>query len=178
MVRRRPADIHGMTPQHSFVRRYSVVATALAIAAIFIYAGVDKMHDPLQFADSIYAFAILPAVLINGLAMGLPVFEIGCGLLIFAHWTRRIGAFAVALTSLVFFLALASALLRGLTLDCGCFGSGTPSRPRMWMELGLDAILFCGSVYVYLRLLNGQLSEDRRTGPSQSDHPWNLTGRT
>jgi putative oxidoreductase len=147
--------------QTNFRRRYSIVAVAVAIAAIFVYAGVDKIRDPLQFADSIYAFAILPAVFINPLALGLPVFEIGCGLLIFAPWTRRIGALAVALISLVFFLALASALLRGLTLDCGCFGSGAPSRPRMWTELGLDAILLCGSVFVYLRLVGTRPAEAR-----------------
>jgi putative oxidoreductase len=156
MVSRRAAGVHRMTSRRNLLRRYSLVAVALAIAAIFIYAGLDKIRDPLQFADSIYAFAILPAVFVNLLAMGLPVFEIACGLLIFVPWSRRIGALAVALTSLVFFLALASALLRGLTLDCGCFGNGTPSRPRMWMELGLDAILFCGSVFVYLNLLEGR----------------------
>jgi putative oxidoreductase len=154
-----------MKSHHNFPRGYSVVALALAIAAIFIYAGLDKVRDQLQFADSIYAFAILPAVFVNLLAMGLPVFEIACGLLIFVPWTRRIGALAVALTSLVFFVALASALLRGLTLDCGCFGSGTPSRPRMWMELGLDAILFSGSLFVYLRLLEGRVSQERHSEP-------------
>jgi putative oxidoreductase len=168
MVSGRATSIHSesrMTSHQNFRRGYSVVAVALVIAAIFIYAGVDKVRDPLQFADSIYAFAILPAVFINLLAMGLPVFEIACGLLIFAPWTRRIGALAVALTSLVFFVALASALLRGLTLDCGCFGSGTPSRPRMWMELGLDAILFSGSLFVYLRLLEGRVSQERHSEP-------------
>ena len=51
----------------------------------------------------------------------------------------------------MFFAILLSALLRGLTLDCGCFGSGAPSRPRMWMELGLDVILIGGALLVYLR---------------------------
>ncbi len=63
-------------------RRYAVHAVSLAVAAVFIYAGIDKIRDPLQFADSIAAFAILPAVLINLLAMGLPPFEIACGLLL------------------------------------------------------------------------------------------------
>jgi hypothetical protein len=66
-------------------------------------------------------------------------------------WTRRVGALAVAVLSVVFFAALASALLRGLTLDCGCFGTGAPSRPRMWQELGLDVVLFSGALLVYLR---------------------------
>ena len=132
-------------------RNYVVLAVSLAVAAVFIYAAIDKIRDPLQFADSIAAFAILPAVLINLLAIGLPPFEIACGLLLLGPWTRRVGALAVAVVTVMFFTALASALLRGLTLDCGCFGVGAPSRPRMWLELALDAVLFSGALFVYLR---------------------------
>ncbi len=132
-------------------RRYVVLAASVAMAAIFTYAGIDKIRDPLSFADSVAGFAILPAVLINLLAIGLPPFEIASGLMLLGPWTRRVGALAVAVLSIIFFTALASALLRGLTLDCGCFGTGAPSRPRMWLELGLDAVLFSAAVFVYLR---------------------------
>jgi uncharacterized membrane protein YphA (DoxX/SURF4 family) len=135
-------------------RRYAVHAVSLAVAAVFIYAGIDKIHDPLQFADSIAAFAILPAVLINLLAMGLPPFEIASGLLLIGTWTRRVGSLAVAIILVVFMIALSSALLRGLTLDCGCFGVGAPSRPRMWVELALDAALLSGALFVYLRSIS------------------------
>ena len=135
-------------------RRYAVHAVSLAVAAVFIYAGIDKIRDPLQFADSIAAFAILPAVLINLLAMGLPPFEIACGLLLIGPWTRRVGSLAVAIILVVFMIALSSALLRGLTLDCGCFGVGAPSRPRMWVELALDAALLSGALFVYLRSIS------------------------
>jgi putative oxidoreductase len=126
---------------------YVLMSIALALAAVFIYAGADKLRDSLQFADSIAAFAILPPVFITPLALGLPPFEIACSLLLLVPRTRRVGAFAVALSSMVFISALVSALARGLTLDCGCFGSGTPSRPRMWLELGLDLILFASSLF-------------------------------
>jgi putative oxidoreductase len=135
-------------------RRYAVTAVSLAVAAVFIYAGIDKIRDPLQFADSIAAFAILPAVLINLLAMGLPPFEIASGLLLIGPWTRRMGSLAVAIILVVFMIALSSALLRGLTLDCGCFGPGAPSRPRMWLELALDAVLLSGALFVYLRSIS------------------------
>ena len=135
-------------------RRYAVHAVSLAVAAVFIYAGIDKIRDPLQFADSIAAFAILPAVLINLLAMGLPPFEIACGLLLIGPWTKRVGSLAVAIILVVFMIALSSALLRGLTLDCGCFGPGAPSRPRMWLELALDAVLLSGALFVYLRSIS------------------------
>lgn len=134
-------------------RDYAAIAISVALAAVFVYAGIDKLRDPLQFADSIAGFAILPTALVSLLALGLPTFEISSALLLLAPQTRRIAALAVALASIVFFLALFSALARGLTLDCGCFGAGAPSRPRMWLELGLDIVLLGGSTFVYLRAL-------------------------
>jgi len=140
-----------MTARAKWINERACLALSLGLAAVFFYASVDKLRDPLQFADSIAAFAILPAPLISPFALSLPVFEVGCGLLLLWPWTRRVGAMAVALVSLMFFAALSSALLRGLTLDCGCFGAGAPSRSRMWMELVLDVILFAGALFVYFR---------------------------
>jgi putative oxidoreductase len=137
---------------HNYSRRdYVGLAVSLALAAVFVYAGIDKLRDPLQFADSIAAFAMLRASFINLLALSLPIFEIACGLALLWAPSRPVGALAVSIISVVFFTALSSALLRGLTLDCGCFGVGAPSRPRMWLELALDVVLLSGALSVYLR---------------------------
>jgi putative oxidoreductase len=140
-----------MTARRDVLRDYAMLGLSLALAAVFAYAGLDKIREPLQFADNIAGFAILPAALINLLALTLPVFEIACALLLLLPLTRRVASLAVALTCLMFFTALASALLRGLTLDCGCFGVGAPSRSKMWLELGLDVALFTAALYVYVR---------------------------
>ncbi len=105
---------------------------ALALAALFIYAVAVKIREPVQFADTIYGFTIRPAFL-NLFALSLPVFEIACGLLLVEPQTRRIGALGVAPISVVNF----AALVRGLTLDCGCFGNEAPSRGLMWLKSGL-----------------------------------------
>ncbi len=154
MVGGQAAGVHAkqpMTARSHPLRDYSALPVALGLAAVFLYASIDKLQDPLQFADSIAAFAILPAALITPFALGLPPFEVACGLLLLWPRSRRLGALAVALISVLFFAALASALLRGLTLDCGCFGAGAPSRTRMWQELGLDVLLFVGALFIYLR---------------------------
>jgi putative oxidoreductase len=140
-----------MTARSSSLGAYAVLAVSLGLAAVFVYAGVQKMGDSLQFADSIEGFAILPAALISPFALALPPFEIACGLLLLWPPTRRVGALGIALLSVMFFAALSSALLRGLTLDCGCFGIGAPSRARMWVELGLNVALFGGAAFIYLR---------------------------
>ncbi|HSU91350.1 MAG TPA: MauE/DoxX family redox-associated membrane protein, partial [Sporolactobacillaceae bacterium] len=140
-----------MTAISDTYRDYAMLAMSLALAAIFAYAGIDKISEPQQFADNIAGFAILPAALINLLALTLPIFEIACALLLLLPLTRRVASLAVALICVMFFTALASALLRGLTLDCGCFGVGAPSRSKMWLELGLDVALFTGALSVYSR---------------------------
>ena len=150
MAGRGTADRHGRCAMTAR-RDYPALAVSLALAAIFVYAGIDKIREPQQFADNIAGFAILPSMFTNLLALTLPVFEIGCGVLLLVPLTRRVSALAIALTCIVFFTALASALLRGLTLDCGCFGVGAPSRSKMWLELGLDLVLFTGALVVYLR---------------------------
>ena len=154
MAGRGPADDRGrraMTSRDNGHRDYTVLAVSLALAAIFVYAGIDKIRDPGQFADNIAGFAILPAALINLFALTLPLFEIACGLMLLLPLTRRVASLAIVLVSVMFFAALLSALLRGLTLDCGCFGVGAPSRPKMWLELGLDVALFTAALYVYVR---------------------------
>ena len=160
MVKGTAPGIHGkqaMIPRSNSFSDYAVVALSLGLAAVFIYAGVEKMGDTLQFADSIAAFGILPAAFISLLALSLPPFEIACSLLLLWPSTRRVGALAIGLISVVFFSALLSALARGLTLDCGCFGVGAPSRPRMWIELGLNVVLAGGSLLIYLRSLGRSL---------------------
>jgi putative oxidoreductase len=131
--------------------RYAKLVVSIVLAAVFIYAGVDKIRDPAQFADSVAAFAILPNALVTPMALGLPLFEVLCGLMVLAPPSRRVGALALTLATAMFIVALVSALARGLTLDCGCFGAGAPSRPRMWVESILDVALFAGAMWLYLR---------------------------
>src|ERR1700691_3378201 len=150
-----------MTARCNSFGDHAVVSVSLGLAAVFIYAGIEKMRDTLQFADSIGAFGILPSSFINLVALAMPPFEVACGLLLLWPPTRRVGALAIALLSVMFFAVLLSALLRGLTLDCGCFGSGAPSRPRMWVELGLNVALFAGSAFVYLRSIVPPVSASR-----------------
>jgi putative oxidoreductase len=142
-----------MTPRDRSFLDYAIIALSFAIGALFIYAGLSKIGDPLDFADNIFGFAILPAALINLLALGLPPFEIGCGVLMFFRRTRRVAALALVLVTLMFCGALVSALARGLTLDCGCFGTGAPSRARMWIELFLDIGLFGSALLIYSRAI-------------------------
>ncbi len=157
MVSGRIADRQGNCTMNreGNLHSYTLITVSVILAAIFIYAGVEKIRSPLDFADNIQGFAILPLALVVPMALALPFFEIASGLLMLTPWTRRVAALGIAIITAMFIVALGSALARGLTLDCGCFGVGAPSRTRMWAELGLDIVLFAVSLSIYLRLFIG-----------------------
>jgi uncharacterized membrane protein YphA (DoxX/SURF4 family) len=92
------------------------------LAGIFIYAGVVKAIDPVQFASDIDNFKILPWPVSVALAFYLPWLEIFCALgLVFRFFYR--GALLILTASIVIFtLAITAAKVRGLDITCGCFG--------------------------------------------------------
>jgi putative oxidoreductase len=131
-------------------RRLADVALRIVLGAVFMYAGAMKIGDPVHLADSIAAFDILPRTMVSPLALGLPPFEIAAGLLLLIGWQRRVAALALVIAMAIFSAALLSAILRGLTLDCGCFGAGSaPSVLKMWLDLGRDVVLLAASSISY-----------------------------
>jgi uncharacterized membrane protein YphA (DoxX/SURF4 family) len=123
----------------------------IVLGGLFIYAGILKMRDVQQFADSIAAYRMLPVQSINVMALALPPFEIILGLLLLIGWKTRMAALGVTLLLGIFTLALFQALLRGLNIDCGCFGSEAPAPLKLWLSLGRDLLLFGFSLWLWLK---------------------------
>jgi len=95
------------------------------LAGIFIYAGVLKALDPVQFASGIDNYKILPWPVSVALAFYLPWLEISCALgLVFRFLYRGALPILTALI-LVFTVATIAAKVRGLDITCGCFGHAT-----------------------------------------------------
>ena len=133
---------------------WTLLGVRLLLSGVFIYAGAVKMISPYPFADSVASFKLLPGPMINLLALGLPAFELTMGsFLLFGPFKRVATLGALVLTG-GFALALASALLRGLPVDCGCFGSGSSAAHQGWVPLGRDLLLVGMAVLLYRRELD------------------------
>src|SRR5882762_5080113 len=92
------------------------------VAGIFIYAGVLKMVDPVQFANDIDNYKILPWPISVALAFYLPWLEIFCGIALVVRVLYR-GALSILIALIVVFtLSTVAAKARGLDITCGCFG--------------------------------------------------------
>lgn len=124
--------------------RWFLLLLRFVVGGVFLYAGVLKLTDPQAFADSIATFQILPPIAINLVALALPPFEIlAGGMVVLGSFVGRTASVLAILTG-VFIIALLQAGLRGLEVDCGCFGGGEPSVWTPWFALMRNGFLLAG----------------------------------
>lgn len=116
----------------------------IALGGIFIYASLYKIGSPGAFAHQIYNYKILLPWMINPLAITLPWLQLLCGLaLVLNRWTVSANALIVAML-VVFQMALASALYRGLNVSCGCFKSGGDAAT--WLTFARDSSFLIAAI--------------------------------
>lgn len=94
------------------------------LAALFLITGALKAIDPVGTAQSIGNYHLVPDTLVPFTALYAPWLEILCGLALLSSQLRRGGWLLALLLSAVFLVFTTSALIRGLDISCGCFGTG------------------------------------------------------
>ena len=104
-------------------------AARAVLGSVFLLAGVLKAADPQASVTAVTAYELLPAAPATVIGWGLPFAEIALGALLLVGLGTRAVAAAAAMLLLVFLAAVASAALRGLSIDCGCFGAGGTVAP-------------------------------------------------
>lgn len=117
--------VHRIPPP---ARRAIVVVLRVLLAAVFLGAAIPKVMDPASFAEDVDNYRMLPDLLIGPVAVALPAVEIliAAALLTGIH---AAGAALLAGTLLVgFAAAMVQSMVRGIDLDCGCFGAVAEMR--------------------------------------------------
>ena len=140
-----------------FLKQYNLPLLArFILGAVFIYASLDKIADPVSFSDNIDNYHISPIAINNLVALILPWVELIIGLSLISGVLLD-GATILTIGLLVFFIfIITQAYLRGISLDCGCFktitdsGLGDLKKEMLWRIF--EDILFLGlAIIVYFR---------------------------
>jgi uncharacterized membrane protein YphA (DoxX/SURF4 family) len=105
------------------MKRSVPVVARLLVGGLFVVAGIFKIVQPAEFATDIGNYRLLPHALLNLMAITLPWVELVAGGLLLAGRWRRASALVVSVLMLVFVVAVAQAMMRGLDFRCGCFGT-------------------------------------------------------
>ena len=134
----------------------------VVLGAIFVIAGASKVGHADMFAAQIAGFKLLPQIVIAPLALGLPYLELLLGGYVILGLFTRTSAWIAAVLLAVFDAAIASAVMRGMSVSCGCFGPND-ATVTTWTEVARDAVFVAMAVFVALRP-PGALALDRRIG--------------
>ncbi len=109
----------------------------IALGLVFLYAAWPKLTQPwVLFAMDIDAYQILPHWGVILVARTLPWGELVLGLWLISGRWLRLAALASSLLLGSFFVLLIRAYLKGMQINCGCFGTGDIISPRTLLRDG------------------------------------------
>ena len=125
-----------------------VIIVRSFLGVVFIIAAVEKIAMPETFAIAIEAYKLMPTQIVNISALIVPWIELLCGIFLIAGAFSRASAALLSVLLVVFIVALISALLRELKIDCGCFGPAH-ATPVGWGKVFEDLGLLILGLHVY-----------------------------
>lgn len=128
---------------------YIILFLRLFVGGVFIYASIDKIAHPAQFAHAIENYRILPHFIVNILAIILPWIELVSGLLLVSGVWRGASALVISGLLTMFIIAIMAGLARGLDITCGCFT--TTGGEKLGLSLILrDVILLLITIHILI----------------------------
>jgi protein-disulfide isomerase len=150
---------------------WASLAARIVGAGVFGYAGIAKIGDPAGGVRAVRAYRILPEALVHPVAYGLPAFEVVLAVLLLAGVASRVvGAIGAGLLA-VFIGSVASAGIRGLRIDCGCFGGGGQvEHTHYLLEIGRDSLLLL-LILAVVFAKRSRLSVDERLAADLGEKP-------
>ena len=120
------------------------------LGLVFVWAALAKIGDLAGFAREIHNYRAVPLSAENVLAMTIPWIELVAGLALFLNVFPRGATLTLGGLLLVFFVLILSAIVRGLDIECGCFGTSDAARTD-WLTLLRDTAFLLLAWFGYPR---------------------------
>lgn len=125
-----------------------VLISRLILGAVFIYASLDKIMNPDDFAKAIGNYHVLPFGLENLLALVLPWVELLTGLCLIIGVMVDGATVLIILMNIVFIFAISQALARGISIECGCFSVSSEGGENIGLQTIIRDIGYLLLAYV------------------------------
>jgi uncharacterized membrane protein YphA (DoxX/SURF4 family) len=134
----------GRTADREVRNRALALVLRLALGAIFVYSAWSKLKDSWAlFAMAVDSYQVLPLWGVQLVARTLPWVELLIGVLLIVGRWMRVATVACSLLLLVFFGLMVRAHVKGMEINCGCFG---PGEAISWRTLLRDGAMVAGSL--------------------------------
>lgn len=123
---------------------------AWCFGGLFLWAGWLKVQDPGMFLLNIRGYQLLPDPFAAWLALTLPWLEILAGAAVFSGWFWRGGLLLLNALLVVFAAVLIISMIRGLDVECGCFG-GAGGNATIVEALIRDFVLLAAGGWLWFQ---------------------------
>jgi putative oxidoreductase len=119
---------------------YATLASRVVLGGVFLVAGATKIANPGSLAAAIRSYELpLPEWFVSLSTHALPYLEVLLGLYLLAGLFTKISAWTTNGLMVLFLLALLQGAVRGLEIDCGCFGpSADGETSNLWLAAARD----------------------------------------
>jgi uncharacterized membrane protein YphA (DoxX/SURF4 family) len=128
--------------------KYFIFVVRWVIGLVFIYAAIDKIVHPDQFARIIHNYHIAPGNLVNIGALFMPTLEILAGLMLITGFWEKSATVVVTGLLLAFVIALSTALVRGVNIECGCFSTTSKAKGPVIDLIIRDLLMLIGCALI------------------------------
>jgi uncharacterized membrane protein YphA (DoxX/SURF4 family) len=149
---------------------YATLVSRIVLGGVFLVAGATKIPNPGSLAASIRSYELpLPEWFVSLSAHALPYLEVMLGLYVLIGLFTKVSVWATNALTLLFLLALVQGALRGLEIDCGCFGSSAGGESNLLLAAARDAGLLALGLHIALAP-PGRFSVDALLGRGQEPY--------
>ena len=114
--------------------RIFLLLLRLIVGGVFVWAAVTKIADPLTFAQDVRNYRLVGQTLSFLTAIILPWVELIAGLFLIIGIFPRASALLISGLLLFFITLVAITMLRGIDVECGCFGTFS-RQADLWLIL-------------------------------------------
>ncbi len=129
--------------------RIVLLALRVVVAGFFFASSITALQDPSELVESIGNYRMLPDSVIGPMAVGMPLLELLVGLALVSGVHARGASLVAAGMLVVFAIAMIQAIVRGIDLDCGCFGHVVETRVS-WLTVLRNVALTIASLVVVM----------------------------
>ncbi len=92
----------------------------IILGSIFLIAAISKIADLSGFAKEIANYKIVPDMAVNLMSIVIPWIELVCAMFIITGIRIKSSVAIIGSMILVFNIAIAIAMIKGLNINCGC----------------------------------------------------------
>jgi len=129
--------------------KWLLLASRLVLGGLFIYASLDKVLNPLAFAQIIHNYRITPPSVINIAAVLLPWIELLAGLLLVIGMKVRGSNLTLGLLLLFYVVLLTVTASRGINVACGCFTTSMAVKSNLAIRIVEDLVMLLMSLHLF-----------------------------